>query len=68
MEELFCEVKNDIRKKLCFDIELPIRKNYFALSKMSEMCETTIPKLQMDLALSFFLIPDDAVDRRKVGF
>ena len=51
MEELFCEVKNDIRKKLCFDIELPIRKNYFALSEMSEMCETTIPKLQMDLAV-----------------
>ena len=41
-EELFCEVKDDIRKKLCFDIELPIRKNYFPLSKMSEMCETTI--------------------------
>ena len=51
VEELFCEVKDDIRKKLCVDIELPIHKNYFPLSKMSEMCETTIPKLQMDLAV-----------------
>ena len=51
VEELFCEVKDYIKKKLCFDIELPIRKNYFALSEMSEMCETTIPKLQMDLAV-----------------
>ena len=50
VEKLFCEVK-DIGKKLSFDIELPIRKNYFPLSKMSEMCETTIPKLQMDLAV-----------------
>ena len=51
VEKLFCEVKDYIKKKLCFDIELPIRKNYFALSEMSEMCETTIPKLQMDLAV-----------------
>ena len=50
---MFCEVKDGIRKKLCFDIELSltIHKNYFPLSKMSEMCETTIPKLQMDFAV-----------------
>ena len=51
VEKLFCEVKDDIRQKLNFDIELPIGKNYFPLSKMSEMCDTTIPKLQMDLAV-----------------
>ena len=51
VEELFCEVKDDIRKKLNFDIELPIGKNHFPLSKMSEMCETTIPKLHMDFAV-----------------
>ena len=51
VEELFCEVRDDIRKKLNFDIKLPIGKNYFSLSKMSEMYETTIPKLQMDFAV-----------------
>ena len=51
VEELFCEVKDGIGKKLRFDIELPIRKSYFSLSKMSEMRDTTIPKLQMDLAV-----------------
>ena len=51
VEEVFCEVKDYIKKTLCFDIELPIRKNYFPLSKMSEMCELTISKLQMDLAV-----------------
>ena len=49
--ELFGKVKDDIREKLNFDIELPIGKNYFPLSKMSEMCETTIHKLQMDFAV-----------------
>ena len=52
VEKLFCKIKDDIRRKLNFDIELPIAKNYFPLSKMSEMCETTIPKLrQMDFAV-----------------
>ena len=48
---MLCEIKDEIGKNLSFDIELPIRNNYFRLSKMSEMCETTIPKLQMDLAV-----------------
>ena len=51
VEELFCEITDDVRRKPSFDIELPVRKNYFALSKMSEMCDTTIPKLRMDLAV-----------------
>ena len=51
VEKLFCEIQDDISKKLSFDTELLISKNYFALSKMSEMCETTIPKLRMDLAV-----------------
>ena len=51
VEKLFCEIQDDISKKLSFDTELLIGKNYFALSKMSEMCETTIPKLRMDLAV-----------------
>ena len=33
VEELFCKVKDDIRKKLCFDIELPIRKNYAPINE-----------------------------------
>ena len=51
VEKLFCKINDDIRKNLNFDIELPIAKNYFPLSKTSEMCETTIPKLQMDFAV-----------------
>jgi len=51
VEKLFREVNDDIRKKLSFDIQLSIRKNYFALSKISEMCETTIPQLQIDFAV-----------------
>ena len=51
VEKLFCEIQDDISKKLSFDTELLISKNYFALSKMSEMCETTIPELRMDLAV-----------------
>ena len=51
VEKLFCEVNDDIRKKLSFDIQLPIRKNYFPLTQMSEMCETTIPQLQIDFAV-----------------
>ena len=51
VEKLFCEINDDIRKKLSFDIELPVRKNYFPLFKMAEMCETIIPKLRMDLAV-----------------
>ena len=51
VEKLLCEIKDDIRRKLSFDIELTIRKNYFSLCKMSEMCETTIPKQQMDFAV-----------------
>ncbi|XP_020605426.1 uncharacterized protein LOC110044244 isoform X2 [Orbicella faveolata] len=47
VEKLFC----DIGKKLSFDIQLPIGKSYFPMPKMSEMCETTIPKLQMDVAI-----------------
>jgi len=51
VETLLCVIKDDIRTKLRIDTELAIRKNYFSLSKMSEMCETTIPKLQMDFAV-----------------
>jgi len=51
VEKLFGEVNDDIRKELSVDIQLPIRKNYFALSKISEMCETTIPQLQIDFAV-----------------
>jgi hypothetical protein len=51
VEKLLCDIKDDIRKKLSIDIELPIRKNYFPIHKMSEICETTIPKLQMDFAV-----------------
>ena len=53
VEKLFCEIQDDIRKRLSFDTELSllIGKNYFALSKMSEMCETTILELRMDLAV-----------------
>ena len=51
VEKLLLDIKDDIKRKLNFDIKLPIGKNDFRLSKMSEMCETTIPKLQMDFAV-----------------
>ena len=51
VETLLRVIKDDIRAKLSIDTELAIRKNYFSLSKMCEMCETTIPKLQMDFAV-----------------
>jgi len=51
VETLLCVIKDDIRTKLRIDTQLAIRKNYFSLSKMSEMSETTIPKLQMDFAV-----------------
>ncbi|KAL9963895.1 hypothetical protein ACROYT_G027450 [Oculina patagonica] len=51
VEKLLLDIKDNIRRKLSFDIQLSISKNYFGLSKMSELCETTIPKLQMDFAI-----------------
>ncbi len=51
VEKLLLDIKNNSRRKLSFDIQLPIIKNYFCLSKMSELCEITIPKLQMDFAI-----------------
>ncbi len=51
VEKLLLDTKDNIRRKLSFDIQLPIGKNYFGYSKMSEMCEITIPKLQMDFAI-----------------
>ena len=32
-------------------LKILVEKRYFALRQMSEMCETTIPKLQMDFAI-----------------
>ena len=54
VEKLLLDVKDDVRRRLSLDLQLPICKNYFSLSKMSEMCETTIPTLQMDFA--FFVV------------
>ncbi|KAL9963896.1 hypothetical protein ACROYT_G027451 [Oculina patagonica] len=51
VEKLLLDIKDNIRRKLNFDIQLPISKNYFRLTKMSEMCETIIPKLPMDFAI-----------------
>ena len=51
VEKLLLDNKDVIKRKLSFDIQLPISKSYFGLSKMSEICETTIPNLQMDFAI-----------------
>ena len=34
-----------------YDFKILVEKRYFRLQQMSEMCETTIPKLQMDFAV-----------------
>ena len=47
VEKLLLDTKGDIRRELSFDIA----KTYFRLSQMSDMCEKTIPKLHMDVAI-----------------
>ena len=34
-----------------YDYKILVEKRYFRLHQISEMCETTIPKLQMDFAI-----------------
>ena len=34
-----------------YDFKILVEKRYFCLQQISEMCETTIPKLQMDFAI-----------------
>ena len=34
-----------------YDFKILVEKRYFRLQQTSEMCETTIPKLQMDFAI-----------------
>ena len=34
-----------------YDFKILVDKRYFRLQQISEMCETTIPKLQMDFAI-----------------
>ena len=34
-----------------YDFKILVEKRYFRLRQMSEICETTIPKLQMDFAI-----------------
>ena len=34
-----------------YDFKILVEKRYFRLQQISEMCETTIPKLQMDVAI-----------------
>jgi len=34
-----------------YDFKILVQKRYFRLQQMSQVCETTIPKLQMDVAI-----------------
>ena len=34
-----------------YNFKILVEKRYFPLQQISEMCETTIPKLQMDFAI-----------------
>ena len=49
VETLLLEMEEKHNFKICID------KLYFGLKRMPEMCETTIPKLQMDFA-TFFVV------------
>jgi len=45
-------VENLLRKmESKYDFKILVEKRYFRLQQISEMCETTIPKLQMDFAI-----------------
>lgn len=45
-------VENLLHKmKRKYDFKILVQKRYFRLQQMSQVCETTIPKLQMDVAI-----------------